>query len=136
MRGIPLSFGCFASIRLFIFCSRKDVYSSVIQLHLKTNCRCLYSLANLQKPPNFESSLPPQWHSKPHVSESQGQRLTWQLLDVNCFVNMHQRFGVLVQMQFKCCIPISAHTTCSCTVYQQETDLGFWKREFITWEVH
>lgn len=57
MGGIPLSFGCFARISLFIFCSRKDVYSLVIRLDLKTNCCCLYSLSNLQKAPNFESSL-------------------------------------------------------------------------------
>lgn len=36
MGGIPLSFGCFARISLFIFSSRKDVYSLVIQLDLKT----------------------------------------------------------------------------------------------------
>lgn len=55
MRGIPPSFGCLA--RISLFCFRKDVYSLVIQLDLKTNCCCLYSLSNLQKHPSFESSL-------------------------------------------------------------------------------
>lgn len=44
MRSITLSFGCFARISLFIFCSRKDAYSLVIWLDLKNKLLLLIYL--------------------------------------------------------------------------------------------